>query len=551
MAESEYLEGLTFEYQESASPEVWHDISEYIVSDITGEYGLPGESPVDRNANTGSINFTLNNVDNIFTPNLVGSLPGWGKGAKLRITCLFDAETWVKFYGAVNDIDIDTKDYGTRQVRVTAVDWLNGASTYPLKSATILTNSNIATAVAAILAAMPTQPLEVEYQSGGDIFQTVFDTTKPNAKAITEFQKLAMSEVSYIYLKRSKTTGEKLIIETRATRNTSTLKLLPVSISKAGYALLETGGKKLIAQGGYHKLHQSTTFSFDNNMKDVQVLNGEYIFNDVTVDVYPRTVAAATSILFTLGTPVNANNSIKMLASETKIIKGSYKNSAGDPVMARPADMVTPVATTHWLANDAANGTGTNRTANLTVTASWDSVSGFTYTLVNGLAGVIYVTFLTVEGKVLRADQALEVNIQDSDSIGKYDYQSMKIDQNYQSNPTVGIDLAWAAIKRQRSPRTVAKKIFVLANQDYNSMTAFLSMDIGDLIKVIEDRSQLNGSYYITRIGFTITEGGLIDFWFEVQEANSYSTVYWIVNNNTDTMGYDPVRTHVGDLIVG
>jgi hypothetical protein len=74
-------------------------------------------------------------------------------------------------------------------------------------------------------------------------------------------------------------------------------------------------------------------------------------------------------------------------------------------------------------------------------------------------------------------------------------------------------------------------------------MAAFLNMDIGTLIKVSESRSEVNGSYYITRIGWTVTLSGMIYYSFEIQEALSFSSIFWQVG----TAG----RTEVGNLIVG
>ena len=166
----------------------------------------------------------------------------------------------------------------------------------------------------------------------------------------------------------------------------------------------------------------------------------------------------------------------------------------------------------------------------------------FILTIVNAGAALTIET-LTVKGYAIHIDEPIESDIQDANSIEKYDYCSTTIDQAYQDQLGPGLTLAYSAVYRGARPRSVAKKIVENANASVNSMSAFLAMDVGYLIKVVESSHEINGSYYISRIGWTVSVAGIIDYWFEIQEALSFSNVFWQVG----TAG----RTEVGNLIVG
>jgi hypothetical protein len=410
---------------------------------------------------------------------------------------------------------------------------MNTAATAPLSTTSILTDKRIDEAVQTLVNSLVVQPQETEYQTGEDTFPTVFDSVKSNSKALTEFSKLAMSELGYIYLRRSKTTGEKLVVESRATRNSSILARIPLISAYSGRHLLTSGGYRLLTNGGKKILHQSTTFSFDNNMKDIEVENGGNVINYITLRAHPREVSASTSVLFTLNEPMY------MEAYETRKIRGTYKDSNGNKVNA--TDYVTPVADTHYQMFQNSDGSGTDLTDNLSITPTFGS-EAFTYEITNNdVAG--YITLLTAEAKAIYIDEPIEYVTQDDVSIATYDYRTLTIDQPYQTDLSAGSATAFLVVNREKEPRTVVNKIILLANQDVNSLVAFLTMDIGDLIKVIEEKANVNASYYIYRIGYKISLSGIIEYWFGVQDALTLNTLFWQVG----TTG----RTEVGNLIVG
>ena len=538
---AEYLDAVLTEALLDTVNDLWTDISAYVVTDIEGEYGLPGVAPIDRTADTGYIKFSLDNSTDLFTPQLTTTLGGkdggFAKGTKIRQTCSYQGEPWVTFYGTIDNIEIDSKDYGERRVIVTCLDWMNSASTFPMKQTAILTNTTCDEGIAAIVARMPTAPLETTYHAGLDLFPTVFDSTTRNAKAITEFQKLAMSELSYTYLVRGRTTGERLVVESRETRNTSVLQKIPLLRTLSGFHKLidggvaspgpYTGGYRLLMDGGRKILHQVTSFSFDNNMLDLLVVNGENVINDVTVKVYPRKVDAGLTVLFTL------QKAQTIPAGDTITLRGGYIDATTKKTC--NATGFTDVAT---------NVSYTLSAGAVSIVADFGS-EAFSLDITNAGAALDLLT-LTISGKAVHLDEPIESSVTDTVSVAQNDYRTAVLDQPYQDDLHDGVVLAYITIYRNAKTKTLAKRVIMLANQDQSSMIAFLALDIGALISIRETRSEVNASYYIVRKGYTISVSGIVNYWFDVQDALSYAAYFWQVGPAAPNN-----RSIVGSLVVG
>ena len=516
---------------------VWTDITPYVIGSIKGEWGLPGDSPLDRVAISGELTFTIFNQNKLFTPGLSTCFIGWSKGVKVKLTLTKEGESWIKFIGIVEELKINNNLDEDKTVEVTVLDWMATAAKTNLSGVNTTANQRIEQAVATIISTLPTrlQPATTTYETGLETFAYIFDSIRPNTKVLTELSKLARSELGYIYCRKDKNTGERLIVESRDTRNTNQLQEIPLLLSRSGKLLLTQGDYRLLSQGGKRTLYQRELFSFVNNMKDITPSYGDNIINSVTLRAYPRLIAGSTSVLFNLNSPMYLES------GDSITVEGYYKDASGNFINADPTTMVTPVATTHYKFYQYSNGTPPDLTANLTVTPTF-SPNKFKYLISNsGASG--YVTFLTAVGYAISISSPIEYTIEDSVSISDNDFRGITIDQVYQTSVESGSKLAFLIIYQQKNARKIATQLNLLANQDTNSLVAFLSLDIGNLINITDIDNEINGSYYITRIGFEIMPGGLIYYWFNLQEALTSNTIFW---------SFDiPGQTEFGHLIIG
>ncbi len=132
----------------------------------------------------------------------------------------------------------------------------------------------------------------------------------------------------------------------------------------------------------------------DSNVQEVSVDTPyEWVKNKVSVRVTPRTLAGLAEVWYLRDTPY-------ILVGDTLTLWAEFTDSTG--ARAAVSGGVNPVATTDYTANTAANGTGTDKTANVTVTATFYSTAA--KLVITHNAGVtVYITFLHVRGQIVQA----------------------------------------------------------------------------------------------------------------------------------------------------
>jgi len=113
--------------------------------------------------------------------------------------------------------------------------------------------------------------------------------------------------------------------------------------------------------------------------------------NILRIKVHPRSLSALTAVYETLGNKPYLN------AGETEEIWGDYTYNS---VLVPAINLVTPVATTDYTANTVEDGSGVNKTANISVTfTNFGDTCKFVVT--NNDAGSVYITKLQVRGYAL------------------------------------------------------------------------------------------------------------------------------------------------------
>lgn len=367
----------------------------------------------------GTFTFSLDNsaacsggVLGYYTPQGINRRTGWGVAVPVRLYFEYDGYRVYKFYGYIDNdgINVDTGRYRSRKVHVRASNWLKWAAEQNLALMTYKTNMRIDQGVYEVLNKCSRQPLTVKYSQGNLTFPTLFDGMRPDTKAISELQKLAMSELGRIYISGGEESGEILHIKNKDwiadvvdAGEFSYLNFVPKTTSQStSKLLLETGDGLLEEGGGFIYLDSGQQMFFyesdggtsynEIDLSDVQVSWGKYMFNRARLTTYPRTVDATTQVLWSSG------EYITLEAGETLSIRAPYRNNTNPIIKANGIEMVTPVVTTDYLMYANSDGTGTNRSADLVVTAEFGTAEA-ELTLTNNNAATSYVTFLQVRGK--------------------------------------------------------------------------------------------------------------------------------------------------------
>mgnify|MGYP001573792946 CR=1 FL=1 len=152
-------------------------------------------------------------------------------------------------------------------------------------------------------------------------------------------------------------------------------------------------------------------FSYDS-IKQVDSSEVGMIYNEVAADYQKRT-AQAQATLWTLATTPS------LLPGESKTFWAIYPNLASPTNAVQVNAWLTLVATTDYLANSAANGSGVDYTADIGVVLT-KSTGYMQITLTNNAAVEIYITLLQARGTPLTEDDAVRFVVEDTTSQAAY-----------------------------------------------------------------------------------------------------------------------------------
>ena len=481
------------------------------VQPVSGEWGITDNKPTSRIASPGTLNLQLNNNDGRYSPQGPSALTGWQKGIPFKMVVTYQGKTYIRFYGFVEDIVVKQHNLDP-MCYVTVLDWLDYAQRFAVINPSIQTNQTGDQYINSLLSLMAIQPQAKNLSSGFEIFPTIFDAVTSETKAFDELSKIALSELGYVYLQKDKIYGETLRFESTNDRYgwkpTDTFPIPDITVNyllKSGSAdkVLTCAGDKLLLNNP--NLSLSMTIQTDPAITEFETPYGDYQVNRMTVTAYPRLIDTSSVVLFTLSTPV------PIPAGLSITIKGTYANpSGGLPV--NGMNMITPAATTDFLANTLAAGGGTDFTSDIVVTPVYGT-EGFTHLVTNTGSHSGYIIKFNCRGKGVYKYNPISAMPTDATSINTYGYESESLDQVYKVDYGSGATFANSIIEDYKNPNTLLTSITMCANNTNNSMYAFLLGDVGQLYNIIIPEAGINGRYYIEGVSFDMQNGVIMFKW--------------------------------------
>ncbi len=407
---------------------------------------------------------------------------------------------YYKFVGTLDSIRPAASIVGERTTRCTAVDWMNHAARQKVTGLTVQTGKRSDELFTLLVNSLPTPPAAVEVQTGQDTYAYALDNTRDEANVVlTELQRLAMSELGYIYVKGDTVQGGTLVFESRKRRATATANL--------------------------------DTFVDVADIIDVDAPQTlETVLNKVQVITHPRRIdAAATTVLFKLANavPIGPGSSIMIL--------GAYRDPLQESARVGGTDMQTPVAGTDFAANTAADGSGTAILLSVVAEFGGNGVR-FTVTNNSGLSG--FITLLQCRGRGIYDYQNAILEATDTDSTVRYGENVATVDMTYQSDPAVGSEACLYLVNLYRDPTTHVNSVQLFApNTDVALIERILRREISDRIGIVEQMTGLKTStdgsatatvgFFINAIDLVIGERDHISASWLLAPADR--TAYWLL----------------------
>lgn len=219
-------------------------------------------------------------------------------------------------------------------------------------------------------------------------------------------------------------------------------------------------------------------FNFDNIVDIEYTGDPNEIINKVIVKLKPRKIVAEKEIWRYGFTP-------QIAPGDTLTVWAEFL----DPVPVTLIGLVTPVATTDYTANTLEDGTGTNKTAQVSIAISKFANSA-KLEITNNDAGAVYVTLLKLRGTPAEEQDESRIIVEDAASIRKYGVK-----------PSGGYEIDNKYLADEDFAKTLAQQIIDwykdLINRIILKNRAITALQLGDIISILNKRT---GKFKIMRL---------------------------------------------------
>ena len=414
-------------------------------------------------------------VAGYYSPDSSNARVGWTLGVPVRISYAYYGTTYYKWLGQITDIMPDLSRQH-KVVRINAMDYADELARLTLNGIEVATSQRADQAFATILANFPRTPDRYLAGEAQDVYPWLFDTVRDeNVTAMGEFNKLALSEFGFVYVRGDVDGGGTLVYEPRGLRD-------PVS----RWAMTDTDINDM-----------SISYSLDD------------IINRVLVTIHPREEQTDPTVLFVLG------NRPAIDAGETLAFNCPYRESTGSLARIGGYNMITPTTSEpDYRGNTTVGGTGgVTLTSGFSVTADFGGNSA-DVTVTNGTTQDGYLRLLQLRGYALPSVESIVCRAESTAGIDAFGPQTENIDMPYQDSAYAGTQAAEQILAKNKDPRTRCRSVSFLPNKSSSLMIQALAREVGDRITVTESVSGLDTDYVIQSVEFDV-------------KPNSWSEVTW------------------------
>lgn len=445
------------------TPGVWTSVTNDVISEagIRWTRGIVGNSPADRVAQTGLLEFTLRNdagnsggIAGWYSPNKATVRPGFTFGIPVRVLANAGGGDIPQWRGKLRTIDPDPGVAGPRRTHCTAQDCMGDLADADVRSIPPQVGQTEVQLLTAVLAALPTdsQPVATSLDTALDLYPYAFDDIAGGGKALDLINRVITSAQGFVYPQADGT----FRYENRHTT------FLRSSI----FTLTDTALTGLVVPS-----------SLGN------------VYNRVRVTTHPKTTKAG--VLYAL------TGAQEIGPGQTITIWGEYADPTNSLKLIGGTSFLTPiVATTDYLANTLADGGGADFTSGIAIT-TYGFAASAKFDIVNTTTQSGYITKLQLRGAGIYDDAPPTVESYTTQSYGD---RPLDLDLPYQANAAVAKDLAdYLKSQYMRLGNQVDELVF--NPQDSAALMALaLTADIGSVVTVSEPQTGLT-SVDVTILG--------------------------------------------------
>jgi hypothetical protein len=431
-------------------------------------YGIPGTSPIDRVGGTGTLQCRLDNrssSDGAFSPHHPNVTSGFDLGIPVRGRITYSSYSKY-FRGKVKSVKPAAGQYRSRDVEITAIDYMNVLAETSVTRVAAHTDIAASDAAALIIQEAPMAPAACEPTPITPTLPYAFDNSKSESmKAMTELQRIHQTDFGATYISNQSPGGRLFVL------NRTVIEAKTVSAT------------------------------FDNTMHDFEfTYDVESMINTVRASVNQRQTPGGTVTLFTAPVPFTLEQ------RETIELEFPYINPNASKRRVGSLTLTPLVASTDYTMERTSDAT--DLTSSLVVTATFGG-NVTKVSLYNNSGHDGRVTLLQGRGVVTSVDQPSVVVEHDQPSEKRYGAREFSLDLPYQDDIDEGQHAAQFVLATRSGPTPAAKMRF-LADQSATLMQQALEREPFDVISVRETMTSgtTYRQYYIMNIALDVDGNG-------------------------------------------
>lgn len=436
---------------------------------------------------------TVDNADKRYSPE--SGLMNLSTGIKIRVRATYDSTTYTLFTGFVEHVQPQTGAQGEKLATI----HLAGADR-AVYQAQILAALQIDATADDVLTAILNNTVFTDravndFEEGTSIFAYVGDTWRDGIPAITPIRDVVEAEQGRFYVDRM--------------------------------------GRYVFKNRQYKTKILTPSATLDDNFRALDYAYGAGVANQVRVNVNPRAVGTAGTTLWTLRTAQLVGTGTDGYRRFTARLRDANDRAVG------ATTLITPVATTDYLANTKKDGSGTNVTAYVTVAVIETHGSAVTLEFRSSYPAEVYVLAgAKLRGTPLIQGDPLVVEQIDFANIAAHGLHPLTLNLPF----LVTIEAAWQIalyeLERRKNPNGAVRAI-TLDTADHPE--TILTNALFDLITLEESQTAHSAPYLIIGEHHRIDLGGSrhqVEWMLEPANPGAY----WSLNssrlNATTRLGY-------------
>jgi len=494
----------------------WTDITEDVWDDppLAWGWGILGSGPTDRVADAHDASGDLFNaaansagLEGYYSPGHVNQRTGFARGIVVRGVATLAGDDYPLFIGVLDDIAPEPGRNQAHHVPLVIRDFMATLIDADLREVALQIDKTEGELLEALIDSLPVtvQPLALDFDASLDTSPYAFHDLAPGVKAIQPATDIVLSALGYLYVNRL---GH-LRYENRQARQVST-----------------------------------SVFAIDDDMSTIEApSDADDVATRFRLTIHPKRIdAAATTVLFSIPVASAAQPStLAIEPGETVAYSGDYFNPSNvEQQIGGTAQVDPPVITTDYLANAADDGTGTNKSAAVTVAADFFGAS-VAFSIANTDPATVYITKLQCRGKGLYDEAPVTVEaISEHETLER----PVDIDLPYQTSATLAQALADYLIAQfaiDEDQPTRAKVVTFRANLSDEFLLAALTLDVGDRITVTETVTGVTTvDVFVQGARFTLSRGGLLDVTLYLSPS-IFSDEFWILEDPDSQLGLNTI----------